>query len=142
MTSPTRQLTYSKQDYEDAQAAWAAGHFSAEWTYWKRLAAREAGILWPPSGTEHDSWEDASPSQRAVLVRAIRETPNLLEKAIRAEGPPTWSRVVGRLFSARDAMRDRLDESDGREAALRSLEPSPRQATRSIKDILTVIGDS
>lgn len=142
MTLDTRRHTrlYTPERYREAQAAWRG--FGPEWTYWRKLAASEAGILEPPEGSEWDSWEVHDPSERAIIIRAIRETPSLLERAIRAEGAPTWSRVVALLVRSRDAMRDRLDERLKAEADERRSEPSPRDATRSLKDILTVLADS
>lgn len=92
--------TYSRADYQRAMTLW--GDFSPEWDEARRLAA-ERGILFPPSGTKWDSWEDDSPSQRAMLIRAIRETPTLLAACIRSSR--TWSEVIEHLISERDDLR-------------------------------------
>ena len=101
--------TYSRATWQEAQAAWDAGEFSDEWTPFRTLAARQ-GILYPPSGTRWDSWEDDEPSARAILVRAIRETPALLRMCIR--GSRSWSSVIGRLTSARDDWRAQLAQAE------------------------------
>ena len=63
----------------------------------ERRAARDgdAGWHYPPSGTRWDSWDDDAPSQRAILIRALRETPTLLAKCVK--GAKSWSVVIDRL---------------------------------------------
>jgi hypothetical protein len=92
--------TYSRADWQRAEALW--GDFSPEWDEARRQAA-ERGILFPPSGTKWDSWEDDSPSQRAILIRAIRETPLMLRSCIRSSS--SWYEVVQRLTEERDDLR-------------------------------------
>jgi hypothetical protein len=92
--------TYSRADWQRAEALW--GDFSPEWDEARRQAA-ERGILFPPSGTKWDSWEDDSPSQRAILIRAIRETPTMLRQAIGSSR--TWTEVIERLIGQRDDLR-------------------------------------
>jgi hypothetical protein len=92
--------TYSRADWDRAEALW--GDFSPEWDTVRKVA-RQHGILFPPSGTKWDSWEDDSPSQRAILIRAIRETPAALGIAIASSS--TWTEVIERLIGQRDQMR-------------------------------------
>lgn len=96
-------VTFAARDWHAAEEAWKAGDFSEEWVPWRELA-RERGILYPPNGTNTDSWEDESPSQRAMLIRAIRETPTLLEQAIRETKKRSWSGVLTILLASRDEM--------------------------------------
>jgi len=124
--------TYTLEQIEEAKAAWL--DFSDEWAPWRQMAANGPGIIYPPSGTKWDQWDDARPSQRALLVRAIRETPDLLRWAIRG-AEPSWSSVLARLLAGRDEMREQIEEPEPEG-------PTPREATYAIKKILTIIGDS
>lgn len=97
--------TYSAAEWQAAQAAWVEGEFSAEWRELRHTMAMQ-GCIFPPAGSKWDSWEDEQPSQRAVLIRAIRETPALLTRC--AKGARTWSQVIERLFRARDEWREQM----------------------------------
>lgn len=142
MTSSTKRRTYDRETWLAAQAAWDSGRFSPEWREVRHLAAMRAGIIFPPDGTEYDSWGDDSPSQRAILIRAIRETPTMLRDAITAPGVRSWGDVIERLLGRRDSLRDDV-ERDERDAAFRrEQQASPRQATYALRDILGVIVDS
>jgi hypothetical protein len=114
--------TYSRSDWHAAQEAWA--DFSSEWREVRHQAAMR-GILYPPSGTRWDSWEDDEPSQRAILIRAIRETPRLLSVCLSRSR--SWSDVIAKLTAARDDWRAELrlaetrnvrDEVDHRQSVM------------------------
>jgi hypothetical protein len=97
------------------------------------MAAMEAGIIYPPEGTGWDQWDDDHPSQRAILIRAIRETPVLLERCIREARQPSWAVVIEALLHGRDAMRSDIIEKRGSR-----LDASPDEASRllgRIRDI-------
>jgi hypothetical protein len=130
--------TYSREDWERAQVEWEG--FSSEWRDARHQAAMR-GILFPPSGGPFDSWGDDEPSQRAILIRAIRETPKLLAVAISRS--QSWAQVVrivlvtynegaeeSRLQDERENRRKVLEEADGREA------------TMALKQIMTRIENS
>lgn len=135
--SPAR--TYSHSTYMESRAAWDDGDFSAEWKPWRHKAAMECGIIFPPNGTSLDSWEDARPTQRAILIRAIRETPTLLTRAMK--GATSWSQIVDRLMLARDRVRAEQRASEVRQPA--DEEPlRPQEAAVSLKRILDRIGES
>lgn len=89
--------TYTLEQIEEAKAAW--DDFSDEWSPWRQMAATGPGIIYPPDGTKWDQWDDAHPSQRAMLIRAIRETPDLLRWAIRGVKSPSWSSVIERWLA-------------------------------------------
>lgn len=97
--------TFSKADWDAAQDAWDEGRFSSEWRDLRHVMALN-GVIFPPSGTAYDSWEDDQPSQRAVLIRAIRETPELLARCTR--NARSWSQVIDRLLRARDEWREEM----------------------------------
>lgn len=142
MTSSTKRPTFSREAWEGAQRAWAAGDFSDEWRHWRHLAAMTAGIIRPPQGTKWDSWGDDQPSERAILIRAIRDTPEALTEAIRSPGVHSWSAVIAILIRGRDGRMSQIEQDERDDARRRAEEDTPRQATRTIRDILDVIGGS
>ena len=129
--------TYRREDIERSRRQWA--DFSDEWAEYRSIAAR-SGILFPPDGTKWDTWEDDEPSQRAILIRAIRETPELLRAAI--IGAPSWGVVVRRLLRGRDQMRDDANLRDKDDAWARRDELGPRQALQTVAEILSKMRDS
>ena len=131
--------TYSKAAFDEAQSLWSAGNFSDEWKPYRHQAAMR-GFIYPPEGTAYDSWDDEWPSQRSMLIRAIRETPQLLPIAI--DRSQSWGEVVAYVIKRRDDMRQELDDREREMARNRSKEIGPREATTSIKEIMTRISDS
>jgi hypothetical protein len=91
--------TFAASDWEAAAAAWTAADLGSEWLEVRRRAALR-GILWPPNGTRWDSWEADHPSQLATVIRAIRETPELLLRSV--DESASWGEVIGRLIAIRD----------------------------------------
>jgi hypothetical protein len=98
----------------------------------------ELGVIFPPSGDRFDSWEDDNPSQRAILIRAIRETPELLGRCFR--GSRSWSDVIAKLTRARDDWRAEQRELEFCQPAVNA--PSDREAVVALRRILERIGDS
>lgn len=131
--------TFSRETFLKAKAAWAEGEYGAAWEFYRHAAA-DRGFIFPPSGTKWDSWEDDEPSQRAIVYRAIEETPQLLQDAIRHSR--SWSQVVGKLTQARDSMRDDADLRGLQDEWDRQDEPSARQALNSLATIIDRIRDS
>jgi hypothetical protein len=133
MTTNVR--TFDRETYLAARDAWDAGGFGPEWSDWRNLAGK-AGIIFPPSGSPDDPWSADRPSQRAILIRAIRETPRLLRRAI--PGASSWSDVIGRLLTYRDLMA--LDaeqrETDWTQTKAR------RGAMVPLSDMLGTVADS
>jgi hypothetical protein len=127
--------TYSRDAWEEAQRLWKEGQFSDEWKPYRHQAAMR-GMLYPPEGTQYDSWEDDEPSQRAMLIRAIRETPNLLSRAI--EKSRNWSNVLAIILRERDEWRAELQ----RVSPIRDPEPDAREATVALKAIIERIANS
>jgi hypothetical protein len=132
--------TFSRSDWEGALAAWEAGEFSDEWREVRHQAAMR-GILYPPSGSKWDSWDDDQPSQRAILIRAIREMPRLLSEVVAYSR--SWSDVIGKLLASRDDWREEVDRGE-RRAIARQLEehPRPREAIQTVGAILTRMRES
>lgn len=132
--------TYGKADWDSAQDAWAQGDFASEWRDVRHRAAMR-GMLYPPDGTKWDSWEDDSPSQRAMLIRALRETPALLFRAI--EQSRSWFQVIAYITRQRDdwrhdaELRIRDDERRHREE-----QPDHIESAKSLAAIMRRIADS
>jgi hypothetical protein len=129
--------TYSRDQWTEAQSLWEG--FSDEWKPYRHQAAMR-GMLYPPDGTALDSWDDDEPSQRAMLIRAIRETPKLLTQAIGRS--KTWFEVIAYVNGRRDERRLELDQEDWQLARKKAAELGPRESAMSLKAILTRIGDS
>lgn len=132
--------TYSKASFDEASDLWRQGDFSDEWKPYRHRAAMR-GFIYPPDGTKWDSWGDDEPSQRAVLVRAIRETPILLNAAI--DRSRSWGEVYAYVIGHLNEDRGLIEAAD-RETARRRLEiePDQREATMTLKSIMNRIGDS
>ena len=118
----TKSRTIDKARWDAGQEAWSRWEADAsermrdEWIPWRALATEAARIVDPPDhGPESgrwDEWTAEHPTQLAILTRAIRETPGLLEQAIRSEGVWTWGDVIERFLPLRDQLRDALFEAD------------------------------
>jgi hypothetical protein len=131
--------TFTRADWDAAQQAWAVGEFSDEWKPWRHRAAMR-GMIFPPDGTRWDTWDEDGPSQRAVLVRAIRETPTLLGTAI--DRSTTWHQVYAHVTGQLNDWREDVTAEERDLMRRRADAPTGREAVTSIKAILTRIGDS
>ena len=118
--------TFSREAWTESQQLWHDGKFSDEWRDYRHQAAMR-GILYPPEGTRWDSWEDDEPSQRAMLIRAIRETPALTREAISRSR--SWGDVIAYIIRRRDEWREDLA---ARERHI-SADPTPHQAMQSVR---------
>ncbi|MBA3583022.1 MAG: hypothetical protein H0W36_00580 [Gemmatimonadetes bacterium] len=131
--------TFTRAELGAAWAAWDNGDFSDEWRDVRHRAAL-GGLIYPPSGTKWDSWDDDNPSQRAMIIRAIRESPVMLDRCV--IGAKSWSDVIERLMKRRDDWREEQAERERAAAREREDEPTPRQAVMSIRQIFDRITDS
>jgi hypothetical protein len=136
MTHPTKVRTYDRETWNRADAEWRAGRFGPEWPDWRNLAGK-AGIIFPPAGSPDDSWTDASPSQRAIVIRAIRETPRLLRWALARPGISSWGDVIEHLLSGRDRLGMDADRRADEWATVKRTDRPTR-----IGDVLAVVSDS
>lgn len=128
--------TFTREQLEASRAAWDAGEFSAEWRDWRHLAAMQAGIIDPPTGTRWDSWADDEPSERAILVRAIREQPRALRAALTSGRCHTWAQVVRAIVIERDRLADAADQREHEWDVERRKRPVP------LADTLAVLRDT
>lgn len=131
--------TFSAKDWHASLEEWDAGRFSDEWKPFRHLAAMR-GILFPPTGSRHDSWEDPEPSQRAILWRAVSETPKLLAEAI--DRARSWREVLDYVLARRDEWRAELDQRERELARLKEREANPREAVLSLRQIMDRIVES
>jgi hypothetical protein len=132
--------TYSRESFIEANDLWADGRFSDEWKPWRHRAAMR-GFIYPPAGTAYDSWGDDEPSQRAVIVRAIRETPKLLERAI--DRSRSWGEVYAYLIKHLNEDRDLIEAADRETARRKAAEhPDQREAMSSIGSMFDRIAQS
>lgn len=128
--------TYRREDFLAAREAWDRDFNHADWGPFREAAA-ERGMLYPPSGSKLDSWEDPKPSQRAIVYRAIQDTPEALMDAINESR--SWSEVIGKVM---------LDMHDRREYVRMAEEDAAwerkqyRGPMESIGNILTKYRDS
>lgn len=125
---------FTRQQIFDAQEAWDRGHFSDEWKSWRHMAAMQAGIIAPPAGDEYDSWDEEKPSERAQIIRAIRETPKALAASIRAPKVHSWAAVIAQLVRRREGINADLD-------SVKKRAPDTGAAYR-LREILQIVGNS
>jgi hypothetical protein len=102
--------TFSREEWDAASAAWHEGEFEERIWASARRAAADRGMLYPPAGTQHDDIDAPHPSQRAIVYRAIDETPELLKRVIARSS--TWSQVVDELMRSVNARRDEQGEAE------------------------------
>jgi hypothetical protein len=96
-------------------------------------------MIYPPSGTNLDSWEDEEPSQRAILIRAIRETPKLLASAI--DTSRNWHDVVAKIMRAHEDFRETANRA-ARQREWDRDEADPHEASVVLKRIIERIRES
>lgn len=130
------QRRVTRDQLEASRTAWDAGEFSTEWREWRHLAAMQAGIIDPPTGTRWDSWADDQPSERAILVRAIREQPRALRAALTSGRCHTWAQVVRDIVIERDRLAEAADQREHEWDVERRKRPVP------LADTLAVLRDT
>ena len=136
---PSRR-TFTRQQLEDSRAAWDAGDFSDEWRDWRHLAAMQAGIIDPPEGSKWDSWGDDDASDRALLIRAIREQPKALRAALTSGRCHTWKQVIREVVQERDRMTEDVYDREREAAHVRRQQVSRDEAATTLRRIRELIG--
>lgn len=131
--------TFTALQVKESRAAWDAGDFSTEWREWRHLAAMQAGIIAPPIGTKWDSWGDPEPSERAVLIRAIREQPAELRRILTTERVGAWSNVIALLVRGRDRRAEDIERAGRDDDRDRAGEITTRQAADTLRRIGVVL---
>ena len=125
--------TFSREHWNAALEEWRAGEVSDEWKSFRHAAAMR-GIIYPPDGTKWDSWGDDEPSQRAILIRAIRERPRALMDTI--ERSASWREVIGDLLRDADWMTETVQLRERETDLERFDHPNRLQAAQTIAMIL------
>lgn len=124
--------TFSRDQWNEAQDLWT--DFSDEWKPWRHKAAMR-GMLYPPEGTRWDSWEDDAPSQRAILIRAIRETPAMLDQAIAK--CKSWHDVIAYIMARHVEVRRDLDFEEAKHH-----DDDPRSALVTLGNMFERVAES
>lgn len=125
--------TYSRETFLAAKAAWDDGDFGWQWQPIRRIAA-ERGFLYPPSGSKHDDREVESPSQRAIVWRALEDNPSQLAKIVGRSR--SWSDVVDQVIGLEATLRVDLTERDRDIAWEKASDPDHRESVMSLAAIL------
>jgi hypothetical protein len=134
-TTQVQAPRYTGERWKNAQASWKAGEpWADEWREWRHLAAHH-GIPEAPEGSGWDQWDDEDPSERAMVIRAIRETPRALRAAILDPRTHSWASVIAIVIRGRDDMREDIIEERGA-----AHDPSPQESGRLLRRIRDVTG--
>ena len=125
--------TFSREHFEAAKRAWSDGDFSDEWKPYRHAAAM-AGFIYPPEGTKWDSWDEDEPSQRAILIRVIRERPEWLMSFI--PQCKNWGEVIAGYLREYEWLARGVAEEDRYDRRQRTLgEPTQAEAAQSLRAI-------
>lgn len=131
--------TFSRDEWLAAEREWSAGGFGWRWGAIRRIA-REQGILYPPSGSAHDDRDAESPSQRAIVWRALEDNPAELAAIVRRSS--SWNGVVDRIIGLEQRLRSDADYAE-RDAAWEQAEtPDHREAVTALGAVISRIADS
>ena len=108
--------TYKADTFLKAKEEWRS--FGPEWDR-IRAAAAQSFSVFPPAGTELDDRDAESPSQRAIVYRALMDRPRETEAIVRRSS--SWSEVVTRIFAAESRLREELGIADAEHRAGQSM---------------------
>lgn len=131
--------TYDRETYQAATYQWETGEFGWQWRKIRDLAA-DRGFIYPPSGTVHDDREVESPSQRAIIWRALNDNPTRLEAIVRRSH--SWSQVVDGIIGLEERLREEVGEGERDDEWERKDDATPREAVMSLGSIIRRIGGS
>ena len=131
--------TYSRADWEASRAAWDDGEYGYRWQAIRRIAA-DRGFIYPPSGTKDDDREVESPSQRAIVWRALEDNPTELERIVRRSR--SWHDVVDGIIGLEARLRVDADEETQVDDWEREQLPDHRESVMALSSIMKRIGDS
>jgi hypothetical protein len=131
------QRTYSAKDWEAAEEAWRAGTFHHDTWGWLRKAGRERGLLYPPAGAPNEEG-----TQRAVLLAAMDEDPDLLRFAVGHGSVTSWANVISIYVDERRLARQAAEQAERQYLAEKRSYGSQQDAARSLAGILQVLADS
>ncbi len=129
--------TFDRATYLEAQESWK--DFDWEWEAIRRVAY-EAGFIYAPEGTKWDDRAAESPTQRAIVWRALQDNPTKLTAIVRRSH--SWGQVVSGIIGMEASLREDANDLARDTAWSRQDEPDHRQSTMALKSILTRLGDS
>lgn len=129
--------TYRREDWLASRELW--DDFDNEWRKVRELAAQR-GFIYPPSGTRHDDRDDAEPSQRAIVYRALQDNPTELLAIVGRSS--SWSGVVDRIIALEARLREDANYRDKDAEYDRDGRPTHVESAQALKRILDRIGAS
>lgn len=129
----TEQRTYRREHVVEATRRWDAGQFGPEWRPYRALAASR-GFIFPPAGDRWDSWEDGQPSQRAIVYRAIEDTPRTLRAVIARSR--SWNDVVRGLMADLERRREDVGIEERAAVVDRLARPTRIEAMTAVGAVL------
>lgn len=129
--------TYSREDWFRAKAEW--DDFGPEWRVVRELA-REAGYIFPPTGSRHDDRDAENPSQRAIVYRALVDNPRELHKIVAR--CRSWNGVVASIIGLETRLRLDADDLERDVKWDKVGTPDHKEAVRTIAEIIKRIGDA
>lgn len=131
--------TYSRADWLASQQAWDDGEFGYRWQAIRRIAA-DRGFIYPPSGTVHDDREVESPSQRAIVWRALEDNPTETERIVRRSR--SWSEVVDGIIGLEARLRVDADDDGKVDDWEREQLPTHRESVMALSAVIKRIEES
>ena len=129
--------TYSRDDWFRAKAEWE--DFDYHWNTIRQLA-RDAGMIFPPSGTKHDDRDAENPSQRAIVYRALIDNPRELHKIIAR--CRSWNGVVASIIGLETRLRLDADDLERDVRFDKARDPDHIESAQALSSILNRIRES
>ena len=129
--------TYQREHIVESRRRWDEGEFGPEWAPYRTQAAGR-GFIFPPGGSRHDSVEDQPPSQRAIIHRAIEDTPRLLRDSIGRS--QSWGEVVAQLLAELDRRREAAGIAERKADLERESDRGRLKAPERLSSIMARLG--
>lgn len=123
--------TFSRDDWLAAKESWSS--FGHAWHGLRQRAALN-GMIFAPSGTAHDDRDAESPSQRAIVYRALQDNPGALYAIVGRSR--SWFDVVDRVIGLESRLREDADLVERNVRFDKEREPDEREAVVSLKYIV------
>ncbi len=130
---------FDAETYHAARRAWDTGEFGPEWRE-VRYLSWEMGYPYPPAGDPYDDPDDAHPSQRSILYRALDYRPIETIRFVRESR--SWHEVVERIIGSEQRLREAAEARYADAVEEREGRPGHRESVIALKRILDRITDS
>lgn len=129
--------TYSREHFEEARRSWLG--FGWKWQHIRRIAA-ERGFIYAPAGDASDDRDVESPSQRAILWRALEDNPTELERIVRRSS--SWSQVIDQVIGMEGRLREEFGETERDIAWAKRELPDHIESAQTVGSILQRMKES